>query len=87
MRQKVISTIWYYLRIYMNLPNGNINAEDALEDHLGRCSIDLEDIINRLNIYLKDELGIQGRFKILPHMTLSQLLNQINNLQNGKTKI
>lgn len=87
MRQKVISTIWYYLRIYMNLPNGNINAEDALEDHLGRGSIDLEDIINRLNIYLKDELGIQGRFKILPHMTLSQLLNQINNLQNGKTKI
>lgn len=71
----------------MNFPNGNINAEDALEDHLERGSIDLEAIINRLNIYLKDELGIQGRFKILPHMTLSQLLNQINNLQNGKTKI
>lgn len=87
MRQKVISTIWYYLRIYMNFPNGNINAEDALEDHLERGSIDLEAIINRLNIYLKDELGIQGSFKILPHMTLSQLLNQINNLQNGKTKI
>lgn len=87
MRQKVISTIWYYLRIYMNLPNGNINAEDALEDHLGRGIIDLEDIINRLNLYLSDELGIQGRFEILPHMTLSQLLNQINNLQNGKTKI
>ena len=87
MRQKVISAIWYYLRIYMNLPNGNINAEDALEDHLGRGIIDLEDIINRLNLYLSDELGIQGRFEILPHMTLSQLLNQINNLQNGKTKI
>ena len=87
MRQKVISTIWYYLRIYMNLPNGNINAEDALEDHLGRGIIDLEDIINRLNLYLSDELGIQGRFEILPHMTLSQLLNQIDNLQNGKTKI
>lgn len=87
MRQKVISTIWYYLRIYMNFPNCNINAEDALEDHLERGSIDLEAIINRLNIYLKDELGIQGRFKILPHMTLSQLLNQINNLRNGKTKI
>ena len=87
MRQKVISAIWYYLRIYMNLPNGNINAEDALEDHLGRGIIDLEDIINRLNLYLSDELGIQGRFEILPHMTLSQLLNQINTLQNGKTKI
>lgn len=87
MRQKVISTIWYYLRIYMNFPNGNINAEDVLEDHLERGSIDLKAIINRLNIYLNDELGIQGRFKILPHMTLSQLLNQINNLQNGKTKI
>ena len=87
MRQNVISTIWYYLRIYMNFPNGNINAEDVLEDHLERGSIDLKAIINRLNIYLNDELGIQGRFKILPHMTLSQLLNQINNLQNGKTKI
>lgn len=71
----------------MNFHNGNINAEDALEDHLERGSIDLEAIINRLNIYLNDELGIQGRFKILPHMTLSQLLNQINNLRNGKTKI
>ena len=87
MRQKVISTIWYYLMIYMNFPNGSISAEDALEDHLGRSSIDLEAIINRLNLYLSDELGIQGRFEILPHMTLSQLLNQINNLQNGKTKI
>ena len=87
MRQKVISTIWYYLMIYMNFPNGSISAEDALEDHLGRGSIDLEAIINRLNLYLSDELGIQGRFEILPHMTLSQLLNQINNLQNGKTKI
>lgn len=86
MRQKLIPAIWYHLRIYMNFPNGHIEAEDALEDHLGRGSRDLEVIIGRLNSYL-EELGIQGRFEILPHMTLSQLLNQINDLQNGKAEI
>lgn len=83
MRQKLITAIWYYLRIYMNFPNGRVEAEDALEDHLGKGGKDLELVIGKLNSYLK-KLHIQGRFKVLPHMTLSQLLNQINDLQNGK---
>lgn len=83
MRQKLITAIWYYLRIYMNFPKGRVEAEDALEDHLGRGSKDLELVIGKLNSYLK-KFHIQGRFKVLPHMTLSQLLNQINDLQNGK---
>ena len=83
MRQKLITAIWYHLRIYMNFPNSLVEAEDALEDHLGKGSRDLEVIIGKLNSYL-NELGIQENFEILPHMTLSQLLNQINDLQNGK---
>ena len=83
MRQKLIPVIWYHLRIYMNFPDGNIWAEDALEDHLGRGSRDLEVIISKLNSYLREQ-GIQGRFVMILHMTLSQLLNQINYLQHGK---
>lgn len=77
MRQKLISAVWYYLRIYMNFPTIWVEAEDALEDHLGNGNRDLQEVLDKLNNYL-EELGIQGHFEMLPNMTLSQLLNQIN---------
>lgn len=79
MRKKLITWVWYYLRIYMNFPNGWIEAEDALEDHLGNGYEDLKKVLDYLDAKLV-EFGIDAKFERKEKMTLNELLNQIDSL-------
>lgn len=77
MRKKLIDTFWYYVRLYMNFPNGDIWANEVIESKLGNGKEDLKKVIFKMNHVLKVR-GIKKKLYWYEDMTLQQLLNQIN---------